>query len=87
MNYNILIIEDEVKTSEPLSKALQSEGFDTVPPLRLEASQPVLTLNELEQLKNIGAATKDQFKSLVLDITYDAKQAKTGLVSAVANLN
>ena len=60
---------------------------ETNPPLRLEASQPVLTLAELEQLKNIGAATKDQFKSLVLDITYDAKQAKTGLVSAVANLN
>jgi glutamate synthase (NADPH) large chain len=63
-------------------------GIDeTNPPLRLEASQPVLTLNELEQLKNIGAATKDQFKSLVLDITYDAKLAKAGLVTAVANLN
>ena len=60
---------------------------ETNPPLRLEASQPVLTLNELEQLKNIGAATKDQFKSLVLDITYDAKQGKAGMVAAVASLN
>lgn len=60
---------------------------DTDPPLRLEASQPVLTLNELEQLKNIGAATKGQFKSLVLDITYDAKQAGAGLAIAVASLN
>jgi glutamate synthase (NADPH) large chain len=60
---------------------------ETNPPLRLEASQPVLTLNELEQLKNIGAATKDQFKSLVLDITYDAKLGKAGLEGAVANLN
>ncbi len=60
---------------------------ETNPPLRLEASQPVLTLNELEQLKNIGAATKDQFKSLVLDITFDAKLGKAGLVTAVTNLN
>ena len=63
-------------------------GIDeTNPPLRLEASQPVLTLNELEQLKNIGTATKGQFKSLVLDITYDAKQTSAGLASAVYNLN
>ena len=60
---------------------------ETNPPLRLEASQPVLTLNELEQLKNIGVATKNQFKSLVLDITYDAKLDKAGMVTAVANLN
>jgi glutamate synthase (NADPH) large chain len=63
------------------------DGLETNPPLRLEASQPVLTLVELEQLKNIGAATKNQFKSLVLDITYDAKQAGAGLQSAVASLN
>ena len=63
-------------------------GIDeTNPPLRLEASQPVLTLSELEQLKNIGAATKGQFKSLVLDITYDAKLADAGLAMAVASLN
>jgi glutamate synthase (NADPH) large chain len=60
---------------------------ETNPPLRLEASQPVLTLAELEQLKNIGAATNDQFKSLVLDITYDAELGKAGLADAVANLN
>ncbi len=57
------------------------------PPLRLEASQPVLTLNELEQLKNIGTSTKGQFKSLVLDITYDAKLGKAGLEKALTNLN
>ena len=60
---------------------------ETNPPLRLEASQPVLTLAELEQLKNIGAATKNQFKSLVLDITYDAKLAQAGMAAALANLN
>ena len=60
---------------------------ETNPPLRLEASQPVLTLAELEQLKNIGAATKNQFKSLVLDITYDAKLAQAGMAAALADLN
>lgn len=60
---------------------------ETNPPLRLEASQPVLTLAELEQLKNIGAATKNQFKSLVLDITYDAKLAQAGMAAALENLN
>lgn len=63
-------------------------GIDeTSPPMRLEASQPVLTLNELEQLKNISVTTNSQFKSLVLDITYDAKLAATGLANAVASLN
>jgi glutamate synthase (NADPH/NADH) large chain len=60
---------------------------ETNPPLRLEASQPVLTLSELEQLKNIGVSTKGQFKSLVLDITYDAKLGKAGMGNAIANLN
>ncbi len=60
---------------------------ETNPPLRLEASQPVLTLNELEQLKNIGTSTKGQFKSLVLDITYDVQQGKAGMANAIANLN
>ena len=63
------------------------DGHEANLPLRLEASQPVLTLAELEQLKNIGAATKNQFKSLVLDITYDAKLDIAGLVTAVAHLN
>ena len=49
---------------------------ETKPTIRLEASQPVLTLDDLEQLKNISNLTKDAFKSLVLDITYDVKGLK-----------
>lgn len=60
---------------------------ETNPPLRLEASQPVLTLSELEQLKNIGTSTKGQFKSLVLDVTYDAQLGKAGMGNAITNLN
>ena len=57
------------------------------PPLRLEASQPVLTLAELAQLMAIDGPTKNQFKSLVLDITYDAAAGKNGLEHAVDALN
>ncbi|CAM8451311.1 glutamate synthase subunit alpha [Candidatus Methylopumilus universalis] len=49
---------------------------ETKPTTRLETSQPVLTLDDLEQLKNISKLTKDAYKSLVLDITYDVKDLK-----------
>ena len=44
---------------------------DESPPFRLEASQPVLSVEELEQLKQIDSLTQDKFKSVVLDITYE----------------
>ena len=44
---------------------------DKEPAFRLEASQPVLSIDELEQLKQIGSLTQDKFKSKVIDITYD----------------
>jgi glutamate synthase (NADPH/NADH) large chain len=49
---------------------------ETKPTTRLETSQPVLTLDDLEQLKNISKLTKDAYKSIVLDITYDVKGLK-----------
>jgi glutamate synthase (NADPH/NADH) large chain len=49
---------------------------ETKPTTRLETSQPVLSLDDLEQLKNISNLTKDAYKSLVLDITYDVKGLK-----------
>jgi glutamate synthase (NADPH/NADH) large chain len=60
---------------------------ETNPPVRLEASQPVLTLNELEQLKVIDVATKGQYSSLVLDITYDVALGKAGMANALASIN
>ena len=59
---------------------------ETTPPMRLEASQPVLLLDELEQLKSIATLTQNQYKSLVLDITYPATQGKAGMAAAVANI-
>ena len=43
---------------------------DTEPAFRLEASQPVLSIEELEQLKKIDSLTQKKFKSKVIDITY-----------------
>jgi len=43
---------------------------DKEPPFRLEASQPVLSIDELEQLKQIDSLTQNKFKSKVIDITY-----------------
>ncbi|PPC89950.1 MAG: glutamate synthase subunit alpha, partial [Methylotenera sp.] len=59
---------------------------ETTPPMRLEASQPVLMLDELEQLKAIATLTQNQYKSLVLDITYPAVQGKAGMAAAVASI-
>lgn len=62
-------------------------GIDeTDPPLRLEAHQPVLTNYDIAKLRNIHKTTKGQFKSLVLDITYPAKQGAKGCASALKAL-
>ncbi|EDZ64631.1 glutamate synthase, large subunit [beta proteobacterium KB13] len=49
---------------------------ETNPPWRLEASQPVLSLQELEQLKSIEQLTNGHFKSKVIDITYEKSTAE-----------
>ncbi len=43
---------------------------DETPAMRLEASQPILSLEELEQLVQIDALTKNEFKSIILDTTF-----------------
>jgi glutamate synthase (NADPH/NADH) large chain len=59
---------------------------ETNPPLRLEASQPVLTLGELAQLQNIAALTGNQYRALVADITYPVTQGRKGMGEAVEAL-
>ena len=62
-------------------------GIDeTKPQVRLEASQPVLTLEELEQLKAIDTLTQKQYRALTLDITYPASEGKAGMAAAVEAL-
>ena len=59
---------------------------EATPPMRLEAAQPVLMLDELEQLKAIATLTQNQYKSIVLDITYPVAQGKAGMAAAVASI-
>jgi glutamate synthase (NADPH/NADH) large chain len=59
---------------------------ETNPALRLEASQPVLTLDELEQLKSIDTLTQGRYRSLTLDITYPVGQGKAGMGPALEAL-
>src|SRR3546814_30934 len=54
--------------------------------LRLEASQPVLTMDELDQLKAIDTLTQGRYRSLTLDITYAVSQGKQGMASAIEAL-
>ena len=62
-------------------------GIDeTDPPLRLEASQPVLTLSEMEQLKSIDQLTDKRYRPIVADITYAAAQGAKGMAGAIAAL-
>jgi glutamate synthase (NADPH/NADH) large chain len=62
-------------------------GIDeTNPPLRLEASQPVLMLDELEQLKSIATLTQDRYRSLTLDITYPLNNGKLDMAAAIEAL-
>ena len=62
-------------------------GIDeTNPPLRLEAGQPVLTPEELAQLKKIDTLTNNQYRALVADITYAAENGVKGMSDAIATL-
>ncbi|MFA6014625.1 MAG: glutamate synthase-related protein [Gallionellaceae bacterium] len=62
-------------------------GIDeTNPPLRLEAHQPVLSNEDIAKLRNIDKSTQAQFKALVLDITYPAKQGAKGCAAALQAL-
>jgi glutamate synthase (NADPH/NADH) large chain len=59
-------------------------GIDeTNPPLRLEVHQPVLTNDDLAKLRDIAKLTKNRYQSLVLDITYAAKDGAKGCKKAL----
>jgi len=57
------------------------------PPLRLEASQPVISLEGLDKLKNISALTDGEYKSIVLDVTYEASAGAAGMKTALDALH
>lgn len=56
---------------------------ETNPPLRLEASQPVLLPYELAQLQQIDQHTKNLYRALTLDMTYPLANGKAGMAAAI----
>lgn len=59
---------------------------ETNPPLRLEVHQPILSHDDYTKLINIDQLTEGLYKSIVIDITYPAKEGAKGIQSAVENL-
>jgi glutamate synthase (NADPH) large chain len=53
----------------PRPNLLDLEG--TSKHMRLEVAQPILTNDDLERIRNIGAVSENPFRTATLDITYD----------------
>ena len=63
-------------------------GIDEkVPPMRLEAQQPVLTNDAMEKIRHIALFTGGAFKAYELDICYPAAWGANGMEAALASLS
>ena len=63
-------------------------GIDeTVPPMRLEAQQPILTNDAMEKIRHIALFTGGAFKAYELDICYPAAWGADGMEAALASLS
>ena len=56
------------------------------PPMRLEVSQPVLNVADMQKLRDIEAHTQGKFKSYTLDITYPLVWGREGVEAKLASL-
>ena len=50
---------------------------------RLEVGQPILTNDELERIRQIGAVKDNHFTSITIDITYDQHKSAVGMGAAL----
>ncbi len=51
--------------------------------MRLEVSQPILTNEELERIRNIGSVRDNPFRTVTLDVTYDAANGADYMAAAL----
>ncbi|MBC7610436.1 MAG: glutamate synthase subunit alpha, partial [Polaromonas sp.] len=56
------------------------------PPMRLEVSQPVLNVLDMQKLRDIESHTQGKFKSYTLDITYPLAWGHEGVEAKLASL-
>ena len=62
-------------------------GIDVeVPPMRLEAQQPILTPENMEKLRHVELFSGGAFRSIELDICYPAEWGANGMEAALASL-
>ncbi len=65
----------------PRPNLLDLEGTAKVK--RLEVGQPILTNDELERIRQIGAVKDNHFTSITIDITYDVDRQAVGMGAAL----
>jgi hypothetical protein len=65
----------------PAPKFLDLEG--TANSKRLEVYQPILTNEHLQRIRSIGDVADNEFRSLTIDITYDADRGEDGMEAAL----
>ena len=65
----------------PRPNLFDLEGLSRVK--RLEVRQPILTNEDLEKIRGIGAIESNQFKTITLDITYPNQRGAAGMEAAI----
>jgi glutamate synthase (NADPH/NADH) large chain len=65
----------------PRPNLLDLEG--TANSKRLEVYQPILTNEHLQRIRSIGDVADNEFRSLTIDITYDADRGEDGMEAAL----
>ena len=68
----------------PRPNLLDLEG--TSKQKRLEAAHPILTNENLERIRSIGAIRDNQFRTITLDITFAADRGASGMTKALDKL-
>ncbi len=59
---------------------------ETNPPIRLEASQPILTREDYVKIKTIDATTQGAYNAITLLMTYDIALGAAGMAKSLAHL-
>jgi glutamate synthase (NADPH) large chain len=59
---------------------------ETNPPIRLEASQPILSEEDFEKIVNIHTTTKGAYHTVTLDMCYPANEGVSGMKKSITSL-
>ncbi len=68
----------------PRPNLLDLEGVGTHK--RLEVRQPILSNEDLEKIRTIGDIPDNNFRTVTIDVTYDAAQGEAGMDNAIESI-